>query len=172
MLLAWGNRLSYRQTNTRCCPVCFCVHTREGFLCTTFSTQTPLFPQNSCCHSNLLTRTQSLTSRKCGAFRVNESFRVGRGEFTAGGRPLRHSEGFSMFLWQWQYCSSVILLVHSTTRTFFFFLMFRLFSFSLSGLSSVIYLKYFHIPKCVWTRFNFAPLTLFFIYNCNKIGQS
>lgn len=32
------------------------------------------------------------------------------------GRPLRHSEGFSMFLWCGEYCSALILLVHCATR--------------------------------------------------------
>lgn len=48
--------------------------------------QTPLFPHSSDCRSDLSTRTtQLLTSRKCGAFRVNERFHVGRAGLTAGG---------------------------------------------------------------------------------------
>lgn len=48
--------------------------------------------------STLWARTQSSSSRKCGTLQVNEHFHVEKAALTAGGRPLRQSEGFSMFL--------------------------------------------------------------------------
>lgn len=69
------------------------------FLTSSHSAQTHLFPYNSHCHGDALTRAQSLISRMHGAFQVNESFLVGSCVLTAGGRPLRHPGGvFHVFI--------------------------------------------------------------------------
>lgn len=91
-----------------------------------------LFPQSSHhCGSDLWTRTPPLTCRKCGAVWVNERFHVGGATLTAGGEPLRHSEGFSMFLWCWEYCSALILLVHCANRISLLFWLLHFFLFFL-----------------------------------------
>lgn len=120
-------------------------------------TQTPLLQQNNCCRGN------PLTSRKCGAFRVNESFRV----LTVGGRPLRHSDKgvFRVFMTVWIFFQCYFAATYSITSSghfyvqpIFYFPVWALYSFF--RLLYAIHVKYFHIPKCVSTRFLILPLTI------------
>lgn len=127
--------------------------------------QTPLFPQNSHCGSNLWTRTQSLTSRMCGACRVNERFQVGRAALTAGGDLCVTPRGFPFFydadnivpaLSCWY---TVPPGYHYCPGNYIFSCLDHVF---FNSLLSVVALKYFHIPKCVVTTHQFASLKRYF----------
>lgn len=87
MMLAWWGWASNKHKS------CYCAITTQTFLCFCLTSFSTLFSTlATVAIVTRLTRAQSLTSRKCGAFLVNESFRVGWGVFTAGGKPLRHSD--------------------------------------------------------------------------------
>lgn len=77
------------------------------------------------------------------------SFHVGRAGLTAGGRPLRHSEGFSMFLWWWRYCSAVISLAHCGTRISWLFWLLHFFPVWIMS-------WFFLIVYCLWYLWNMS----------------
>lgn len=127
----------------------------HNLLCVTQSPDTFVPTQQWLSFWPLNQDTQLLTSRKCGAFRVNEHFHVGRAGLTAGGwgggRPLRHSEGFSMFLWWWEYCSAVISLAHCATRISLLFWLLHFFLFE-----SCFGVVVFFIVYCQWYLWNIS----------------
>lgn len=128
------NTINYSQVFTH-------IHCRFS-LSSSHSAQTHLFPYNSRCHGDALTRAKSPISRMHGAFQVNESFLVGSCMLTAGGRPLRHpGGGFPCFYYSGNIVSVLFWGYSGFPQGHF---MIRLFVFSCLGNLN------FSIVYCLW----------------------